>query len=218
MKGIEHNTSDVILDDIVNIESKSIGKNPNILKQMRKAGIERVSELCRQMGIPQSQAIIGQLINMKIPVYTEDGGWNKYAVELAKFFGLLPEDLFEDNEQRWGPDGKPDWYITSTTELQKNADAPSTEDNPAAYVEKLFLKKEMGQAINKLNDQQQAVIKMRFGIDSDKEPMTLQEIAGIMKLSTERIRHIEEAAMMKLRRSAERMGLIEIKKPKHSNN
>ncbi|MBI2362690.1 MAG: hypothetical protein HYV15_04840, partial [Elusimicrobia bacterium] len=45
-------------------------------------------------------------------------------------------------------------------------------------------------------------------------PMTLEEVGKRLKLSRERIRQIEERALLRLRRVANRMGLIELSEPR----
>jgi hypothetical protein len=44
--------------------------------------------------------------------------------------------------------------------------------------------------------------------------MTLEEVGKRLKLSRERIRQIEERALLRLRRVAHRMGLIELNEPR----
>ena len=60
--------------------------------------------------------------------------------------------------------------------------------------------------IEELDEKEQGVIKMRFGLDGE-EPRTLQEIGEELGLSRERIRQIESKAKEKLRRSHLAQGL-----------
>ena len=59
-------------------------------------------------------------------------------------------------------------------------------------------------ALGELDDKEREVVELRFGLDRDGEPRTLQEIGDILKLSRERIRQIESRAKEKLRRSSAR--------------
>jgi RNA polymerase primary sigma factor len=60
--------------------------------------------------------------------------------------------------------------------------------------------------LEELDEKEQGVIKMRFGLDGE-EPRTLQEIGAELGLSRERIRQIESKAKEKLRRSHLAQGL-----------
>jgi len=59
----------------------------------------------------------------------------------------------------------------------------------------------LGAALADLEEKEREVVRLRFGLDSDGETQTLQEIGDRMHLSRERIRQIESRAKEKLRRS-----------------
>jgi RNA polymerase primary sigma factor len=56
-------------------------------------------------------------------------------------------------------------------------------------------------ALHELGKKEREVIALRFGLDRDGEPRTLQEVGDMLQLSRERIRQIESRAKEKIRRS-----------------
>jgi RNA polymerase primary sigma factor len=53
--------------------------------------------------------------------------------------------------------------------------------------------------VNKLNDREQAVINMRFGLMDDESERTLEEIGKALGITRERVRQIESTAIKKLK-------------------
>lgn len=60
--------------------------------------------------------------------------------------------------------------------------------------------------LEKLPDKQRLVITRRFGLDND-DPATLEELASEMNVTRERIRQIQQEALIKLKRSLTRTGV-----------
>jgi RNA polymerase primary sigma factor len=56
-------------------------------------------------------------------------------------------------------------------------------------------------ALGELDQKEREIVELRFGLDRDGEPRTLQEVGDMLALSRERIRQIESRAKEKLRRS-----------------
>jgi RNA polymerase primary sigma factor len=56
-------------------------------------------------------------------------------------------------------------------------------------------------ALGELEGKEREIVELRFGLDRDGEPRTLQEVGDMLHLSRERVRQIEARAKDKLRRS-----------------
>jgi RNA polymerase primary sigma factor/RNA polymerase sigma factor len=70
---------------------------------------------------------------------------------------------------------------------------------------------EIGRILGRLDEREQTIIKNRYGLDHNKEPMTLKEVGAALGVTKERIRQIEARALMKLRQAIqeERLDLME---------
>src|SRR5262249_32872827 len=91
--------------------------------------------------------------------------------------------------------------------------------SPENLISVLKLHDELGEALHEIGDREQMILELRYGL-TGKNPMTLEEVGKKLKLSRERIRQIEERALLRLRRVANRMGLIELSEPRsmgHTN-
>ncbi len=77
----------------------------------------------------------------------------------------------------------------------------------------VFMKSENQETIKRsmdeLNPRDREILIMRYGL-ADNEPKTLGEVADKLSLSRERVRQIEERAVMTLRRAAQKAGILEI--------
>lgn len=90
-------------------------------------------------------------------------------------------------------------------------DMISENDNqsPENLIGVLKLHDELNQAMREIGDRERMILEFRHGL-TGQTPMTLEEVGKRLRLSRERIRQIEERALLRLRRVANRMGLIEV--------
>jgi RNA polymerase primary sigma factor/RNA polymerase sigma factor len=56
--------------------------------------------------------------------------------------------------------------------------------------------------LSRLDDRERKIIVSRFGLDHDREPLTLKEVGSEMGVTKERIRQLESRALDKARQAA----------------
>ena len=96
--------------------------------------------------------------------------------------------------------------------LQQRADVRGDEDrstlgelipDPASMepmdgMDRSIQKEHLGTWITQLNEREQKILRLRFGLDGT-EPLTLAEIGRQINVSRERVRQLEAKAILKLR-------------------
>ena len=73
-----------------------------------------------------------------------------------------------------------------------------TAEAPAEMAARMMLNEAVEEALHDLNDREQAVVRMRFGLD-DGQARTLEEVGREFGVTRERIRQIESKTLAKLR-------------------
>ena len=94
-----------------------------------------------------------------------------------------------------------------------------TEHSPENLISVLKLHDELEKALDEIGGREKMILEMRNGL-SGHTPMTLEEVGKVLRLSRERVRQIEERALLRLRRVTNRMGLVEVNdnvRPMHPN-
>jgi RNA polymerase nonessential primary-like sigma factor len=126
--------------------------------------------------------------------------------ELAAEAGLSPEKVADLLEHARDP-------VSLDMPVGSEEDAPLgdfIEDGEAADAESAvisgLLQDDLRRVLATLEDREQSVIRMRYGLD-DGQPRTLDQIGKRFGLSRERVRQIEREVMSKLRQGerAERL-------------
>ena len=83
----------------------------------------------------------------------------------------------------------------------KVGDIITDENNttPIDDIMKEDLKNQIDQILSQLNEREQAVIRMRYGLLPDESDRTLEEIGNELDVTRERVRQIESSAIKKLK-------------------
>jgi len=89
----------------------------------------------------------------------------------------------------------------------KDIVAEGTEHSPDNVLSELRMKDELDKALGKVGERERQILEMRFGLNGS-ERMTLEMVGKRLRLSRERVRQLEERGLQRLRRAAQRMGLI----------
>jgi RNA polymerase primary sigma factor len=152
-----------------------------------------------------------------------------HLLSIEKIIEKLKRDLkrmptFEEIKEEFDKEYKPKGFKLSLKELKDlyeisreaySFSFPLNEENelktedlikakdgldPEAELIKQSLKKELKEMIGKLSEIERKVLILRFGLESEKKPMTITEVSKIVGLSRERVRQIEKKAINKLRK------------------
>jgi RNA polymerase primary sigma factor len=161
-----------------------------------------------------SRAIADQARTIRIPIhmietinkihkinrnYTQEHGKEPSTEHIAKEIGL-PEDKVKN--------------IIKITKEPVSLDSPIGNDDDGKFGDTIEDKESTSQidsilkddlrgqiefVLDKLNDREREVIKMRFGIMADESDRTLEEIGKELAVTRERVRQIESTAIKKLK-------------------
>ncbi|MFM7267612.1 MAG: sigma-70 family RNA polymerase sigma factor, partial [Cyanobium sp.] len=120
-------------------------------------------------------------------------------LELAHALGTTPEELEELMAQS-APCASLDAHARGeedrSTLGELIADPASGEHFDS--MDRHLQKEHLGTWLSQLNDREQKILKLRFGLEGS-EPLTLAEIGRQINVSRERVRQLEAKAIMKLR-------------------
>ncbi|MEY4840226.1 MAG: hypothetical protein RLZZ374_1134 [Cyanobacteriota bacterium] len=126
-------------------------------------------------------------------------GRQPYRLELAHAMGMPPQEL-EDLISQSAPCASLDAHARGeedrSTLGELIADPASGESMDS--MDRTLQKEHLGNWLSQLNEREQKIIKMRFGLEGS-EPLTLAEIGRQINVSRERVRQLEAKAILKLR-------------------
>ncbi|MCM8790047.1 MAG: RNA polymerase sigma factor RpoD/SigA, partial [Candidatus Omnitrophica bacterium] len=166
-----------------------------------------------KQGITRSISEQGKVI--RVPVYMNDliSKWKKRKEELAQKLKHIPSDEQIAKSLRLSKEKMDEvlfWMSSSTSSL----DAPVGEEeegqisdliedetavSPDSEIEHLMDKERVANLMEIMTKREKLVLDMRFGL-VDSKPHTLAEVAKKLRISRERVRQIEETAILKLRK------------------
>jgi RNA polymerase sigma factor (sigma-70 family) len=162
-----------------------------------------------------TRALADQARTIRVPVYLVEmlGGITRAARALAQELGReptpaeianrveLPEDAVRDLSRL----SREPISLEEPTDEEGSAVAAALEDEtspqPAELAVASGLRRQIHRVLDTLSPREAQVLQLRFGI-GDQAERTLEEIGASMRVTRERIRQIEAAALRKLRRGS----------------
>ena len=162
------------------------------------------------------QAIRRSLTNtvksVRVPSYMNEiiSKWRTVSQELAYHLGRIPT-VEEVAEELGVP--KANWPLLKRTIVvsgmgpQVSLDVLSanqdTVEDPGApppdeETQNSDLVHRLGQLLETMDEREATILRLRYGLGPDQEPMTLKEIGKVVGLTRERVRQIEQEALRRL--------------------
>jgi DNA-binding CsgD family transcriptional regulator len=170
-------------------------KNANLLRRIL-ATSKNVAEFCRDHNLGQSE--IGDLINLKTPALLQTREWCSTALKLADIFGCLPDELFVEEQQTLR-------LLTNQVMIERSRrEILESRGSLESLERSIDTKRLLGVLTGALNEREERVVKMLH-----MEGKTLREIGAELKVTQERVRHIDAKAMQKMRRMANATNLTD---------
>lgn len=176
---------------------------------VRQAILHAVSEQSRVFSLPQKVSSAAARFRREVGALTETLDRVPSPREIADELGIAEADIVSLSRlgasdlslsDRLG--GESDEGIELGDTLEQAIVPP-----PEEAILRRRLAEQLDAALAELNIKEREVVRLRFGLTPEGEPLTLQEIGRQLNLSRERIRQIEARAKEKLRHSKRAVGL-----------
>jgi RNA polymerase primary sigma factor len=120
-------------------------------------------------------------------------------LELAHAMGIEPKDL-EDLISQSAPCASLDAHARGEEDRSTLGELIPDPNGgePMEGMDRSLQKEHLGGWLAQLNDREQKILRLRFGLDGE-DPLTLAEIGRQINVSRERVRQLEAKAILKLR-------------------
>ena len=170
---------------------------------VRQAIMHALSEQVRAFTLPQKLSGVAARFGREVADLTEQLDRAPTTSEIASDLSISESDV-EALKRIGGSDVSLNEHIgrgdSDGSELGDLIEQEAIEDVEQELIHRDAASR-VRQALHDLDDKEREVVTLRFGLDRDGEPRTLQEIGDALGVSRERVRQIESRAKDKLRRS-----------------
>jgi RNA polymerase sigma factor (sigma-70 family) len=168
----------------------------NHLVAFREALGWSAPEMARQVGLEYNIYIRYECLH-RSPV-SRYGGWKESALRLAQYVGLSPAELWPDVIQKVVK-SKVQLKMTGEQALALAGMEPKALPSPEECAIASECRTMLHTVLEELSPRERVVIKKRFGINSNEETQTLEEVGDELGISRARVRQVERRALYKLR-------------------
>ena len=161
-----------------------------------------------------TRAIDNSARTIRLPIHISEklSKMRRISRELSHRLGRQPNRLELSHAMDMAPQDLEELMTQSAPCASLDAHARGEEDrstlgeliaDPASNehmdsMDRHIQKEHLGAWLSQLNDREQKILKLRFGLEGS-EPLTLAEIGRLINVSRERVRQLEAKAIMKLR-------------------
>ena len=170
---------------------------------VRQAIMHALSEQVRAFTLPQKLSGVAARFGREVAELTERLDRAPTTTEIARDLSISDADV-EALARIGGSDLSLNEHVgrgdAEGSELGDLIEQDGIEDVEHELIHRAAAER-VREALHDLDDKEREVVTLRFGLDRDGEPRTLQEIGDALGVSRERIRQIESRAKDKLRRS-----------------
>jgi RNA polymerase primary sigma factor len=169
---------------------------------IRQAILQALAEQSRIVRVPLNRAGALHRIGRRSSTMLQELGREPTVEELADEL-----DLSEDEVERT--------LAISQTHLSLDAPLTPGEDNrlldylpdqfsagPDDETYERALASTVEEALSTLKDREARVLRLYFGLEDGRDPMTLEEIGALLGITRERVRQIKEKALVRLRHAS----------------
>ena len=173
-------------------------QNNNIVKRILDAGFKNVSDFCKNNREGRiNECVLGKLVNMKKTPFTKNGDFIDAIKKCSMALGCLPEDLFNENQLNAEIESNIRTYELSEADMRYMLLEHDPQEEFDRIIEQRDTKKVVDKVLETLTPREKKVLEFRNGINGHEA--TLEETGRHFGVTRERIRHIENKALRKLR-------------------
>ncbi len=168
---------------------------------IRQSIMQAISEQTRIVRLPVNRISAINRIKKAIPFLEQQYEREPTNSELAEYLDMKENLIKENNDIKHrqvsldkplSNEGESDFTFY---DLLHNDNLPSPDsdlDSDSARIDII-------RAVNKLGNREKDIITFLYGLDG-KEPLTLHEVSDILNVSSERVRQIREASLLRLKK------------------